>query len=1378
MKKNLKNRLFRISTLTLATASVASAVSVSLINNNSVDSFSYKTSLNSQARVANAATKERKLTENPNTSNKKTNVIPLNDLISSGTQVPAQNTVYDYDYNAYATITSSEKYSSQPNGKQTLKLDEITKFNLVNTFNTGQQSGLKSSAGSIDWVVKTSDLAKLITNNGQDGQAKQGNSSSITLTIQSLLYSPGGNGAGKSLFVLTKGNDNKFYLFRIQWEDQTLSGSNETMKGGNYELVKVLNGPNNGTGMKDSSTTQDYNFMVLESSSTHTMQIMNVPNITNGASTSGISMKFVSLSQTDFTNPQTEPTNTKTIKIESTVLTDSFVNSKNYKPIITVRDGATVYLVYQVEDYSNDTKDKFLSLIKIDGVNTGNSSIEVKDKSNSITFKLNNTSSFLNDSNQTLSGMNIIQNSSTSYELFYTFKKSNGVALKNNPSKIASLSLNLSNAFSQTAKNIDFYDYLYSDTKLYSVQKLYKANEDAIEGYVLLDKQNRVVSLDANKKNPKLLYDFETSTTKLGNIYSLITRRTNQSWFGQMEDGTFGQFLGSTLIGQWDKLSSKENRELPASVSIKSNSEVSPSVLYQEVLNSDGLSYTTSFVNYMKSSTAYRDFLNVEFIDPRITTNPEIVIEYPNANTLTAQKVKRVYSIELTFKQKLRKVGIDGSIITNDPKEIVIAKQTYTFNNAQTNVVFAENQETGKDGELNFEVPTYIRNKKPSQVTADEVKKYLIQTTNITNPIISYTPHDQNGSMDINVTIPIAWIKEGETYNKRENYTFSGTLGSDLVPFFRVDKYGDQGSVTVVDTNYDKTSTKYENLRLKYSDKVASTVSKKDILDDFIIYGSAFNNQENEDLKKAEEKDITLTPNDSEGNILVDVTIPQIGSQENVRYVFTTPSFFLKNASANRPIYFTFKSNDQALSTTLNSDSTTKVDNTIRDQKPSEIASQLNGTDGEVKIDILSYFAEFSSFFITYINENSGVVSAVGDDTLGTLSISVDLTKADINGFDNNMIQITYSGFTSSNLTSSTVDNFSFGESIIGAENMFATEMTVNQLETLKVLNYGDSNNSSITKNKATVSLVPSRSSGTLEVNVTFKNYIEKVNEKMTVYTTKTFTRIYGGFKTSKNPVNIVGFKSFSEIAASDGTNTSFSNSNVPSRTKEILTSRFMLDTESPNKKDALLYFANVTNSLDIANSDISSVTLIADDVAGTLNVAFTIVDNGVTKTISPPTPYSGFRSTSTAETTITFKQDTSSEAALLKNKLPSEITVNDVASLYTISNNNNNNPVEITLGPDDATGTLLVSITIKDPFSGKVTTSDITYTGMRVFIPANEGTRWDIVVLSVIIPAIVLLIPILTLGYIQNIKDRRKIAKKLDRRLDEEFKKRKPNLR
>lgn len=1374
MKKNLKNRLFRISTLTLATASVASAVSVSLINNSSVDSFSYKTSLNSQARVANATTKERELTQNPNTDNKTTNVIPLNDLISSGTQVPAQNTVYDYDYNAYATITSSQKYSDQPNGKQTLKLDEITKFNLVNTFNTGQQSGLKSSAGSIDWVVKTSDLAKLITNNGQTGAAKQEGQSNVTLTIQSLLYSPGGNGAGKSLFVLTKCSDNKFYLFRIQWEDQTLTGQKE-MKGGSYELVKVLNAPNTGTTMNDGSTTQDYNFMVLESSSTHTMQIMNVPSITNNSQ--DISMNFVSLSQTDFTNPNEEPTNKKTITIKQSVLTNSFVSSKKYKPIITVRDGATVYLTYQVEEYTSDTKDKFLSLIKIDGVNTGNITINVNDAKNSTTFKLNDASNFLTENNgQTLSGMNIIQNSSTSYELFYTFKKNNYSA-SNNPSKIASLSLNLSNAFSQTTKNIDFYDYLYSNTKLYSVQKLYKANEDAIEGYVLLDEQNRVVSLDANKKNPKLLYDFETSTIKLGKIYSLITRRTNQSWFGQMEDGTFGQFLGSTLIGQWDKLSSSENRELPASVSIKSNSEVSSSVLYQEVLTSDG-NYTTSFENYMKSSTAYRDFLNVEFIDPRITTNPEIVIEYPKANTLMSQKEGRIYSIELTFKQKLRKVGIDGSIITNDPKEIVIAKQTYTFNNAETNVVFAEKQGAGEDGQFEFEVPTYIKNKKPSQVTADEVKKYLIQTKNITNPIVSYTPHDQNGTMDINVTIPIAWIKEGESYNKRENYTFSGTLGSDIVPFFRVDKYGDQGSVAVVDTNYDKTSTKYENLRLKYSDKVASTVSKKDILDDFIIYGSAFNNQENEDLEKATEKDITLTPNDSEGNILVDVTIPQIGSRENVRYVFTTPSFFLKNASANRPIYFTFKSNDQALSTTLNSDNPTKVENTIRDQKPSVIAGILNGNDGDAKIDVLSYFAEFSSFFTTYINENSNVVSAVGDDTLGTLSISIDLTRANINGFDNNMIQITYSGFTGSSLENQQVDNFSFGNSITGAENMFATEMTVNQLETLKVLNYGNDNNSSITKNKATVSLVPSRSSGTLEVNVTFKNYIEQTNDQKTVYPTKTFTRIYGGFKTSKNPVNIVGFKSFSEIAASDGTNTSFSNSNDPSRTKEILTSRFMLDTESPNKKDALLYFANVTNSLDIANSDISSVTLIADDVAGTLNVAFTIVDNGVTKTISPPTPYSGFRSTSTAETTITFKQDSSSEAALLKNKLPSEITVNDVASLYTISNNNNNNPVEITLGPDDATGTLLVSITIKDPFSGKVTTSDITYTGMRVFIPANEGTRWDIVVLSVIIPAIVLLIPILTLGYIQNIKDRRKIAKKLDRRLDEEFKKRKPNLR
>ena len=1302
MKKNLKNRLFKISTLSLVTTGVVSAVSASLINNNSVDSFLYQTSLNSQTNVSRSGLTEKALINNPNTSMKRTNIVPLNDIITNTSNIPQQNTVYDYDYNAYATITSSQKYShnvGSGTSQAAPTLDEITKFNLVNTFNTGQPGGLASAAGSIDWVVKTSDLVSAANNNS--GGTRVGSSTSLSsLTIKSLLYSPGGNGAGKSLFVLTKGNDSKFYLFRIQWENQTLTGQTE-MKGGNYELVKVLDATTSG------NNTQDYNFMVLESSSTHTMQIMNVPDInsnmtgTGGAPTSSVSMSFVSLSQTDFSNPQAQPTGTKTITIESTVLSGQiFASNKKYKPIITVRDGATVYLTYQAEEYTTETKDKFLSIIKIDGVNTGSQTITVTDTNNAKTFKLNDTNNPQFLTNKELSGINIIQNSSTSYELFYTFKENSGW-ISPTPSKIGSLSLNLSNAFNLTERNIDLFDYLYSNSKLYSIQKLYKANEDAIDGYVLLDEQNRVVQLDSNKKTPKLLYDFETSTIKLGKIYNLVTRRTNPSWFAQMEDGTFAQFLGSTLIGQWDKLSSSVNRELPASVSIKSNSEVPQSVLYQEVLTSDGR-YTSSFETYLKSSTAYRDFLNINFIDPRITTNPDIVIQYPEANTLMGQKDQRIYTIELTFKQKLRNVNIDGSINSTDTKEIVIGKQQYTFNNAETSVTFAEKQEDGQDGILNFEVPTYIRNKKPSQVTADEVKKYLIQTTNI-----------------------------------------------------RVDKYGEQGSVKVVDTNYDKTSTKYENLSVKYSDKVASSVSKKEILDDFVIYGSAFNNEQNDDLIKATEDNVQLTPNDADGTILVDLIVPQIGTEENVRFVFTTPSFFLKNASANRPIFFSFKPNEQALNTTLNSDTSSRNTNTIREQKPSMIASILNGDNAESKIDLLSYFADFSSFFNDYIRQNFQVVKANGNDTLGTLDISIDVSGANISGFNNKTIQITYSGFSGSNLVGQTADTFSFGGTINGASNMFATDVTQNQLETLGVLNYGNNN---ATKDKATVTLTPSRSSGTLEVSVSFKNYIEANSGTNTIYPTKTFTRIYGGFKTSKNPVNIVGFKSFNEVSTSDGSNSAFSNANVPSRAKELLTARFMLNTNEPQKKSALLYFANVTNSLDIANSDISSVTLIADDVAGTLNVAFTINDNGVTKTISPPTPYSGFRNTSTAETTITFMQDSSAEAAVIKNKLPSEVTVNDVASLYNISNNNNNNPVEITLGPDDATGTLLVSITIQDPFSGKTTSSNITYTGMRVFVPTNEGTRWDIVVLSVVIPTVVLLIPILTLGYIQNIKDRRKI--------------------
>lgn len=217
MKKNLKNRLFKISTLSLVTTGVASVVSASLINNNSVDSFLYQTSLNSQANVSRSGVTEKALITNPNTAMKMTNIVPLNDIITDTSNIPQQNTVYDYDYNAYATITSSQKYSYTPGGtgsQTTLKLDQITKFNLVNTFNTGQTGGLASAAGSIDWVVKTSDLVQAAKNNG--GGTIGSSTSLSTLTIKSLLYSPGGNGAGKSLFVLTKGNDSKFYLFRIQ----------------------------------------------------------------------------------------------------------------------------------------------------------------------------------------------------------------------------------------------------------------------------------------------------------------------------------------------------------------------------------------------------------------------------------------------------------------------------------------------------------------------------------------------------------------------------------------------------------------------------------------------------------------------------------------------------------------------------------------------------------------------------------------------------------------------------------------------------------------------------------------------------------------------------------------------------------------------------------------------------------------------------------------------------------------------------------------------------------------------------------------------------------------------------------------------------------
>lgn len=1232
-----------------------------------------------------------------------------------------QDTAYDDANTSYAAVGSTVNNA--------FNNDLISKFWLSGVVQTKEDGGTTTNSvsvpGSKQWSVKKSDLASLISVT-TDSETK----------IKSILYSGGGELVSKALFVIlssTNATNGGSYLFEIKWEDDVKDL--KAQKAGDYRLVRKL----------AETSVADFNFMTLEAAATHTIHFFELKEYqqTSSPSTDYTIKSGKITGTTDFTN-NTDTQPTYTITVSANLFTNKVIDNVKYKPIFAYRSNAlgnNAYFIYQAETYNTTNSSKYLFTLKVPTLQTTDFTVDENTNQYAVrTINLDNATSPFKDNTPIV--VTMMQNTTSNYMMFFSQDDTTTTS-----SIYGHLNLNLADTGTSTTYKTTKIDNpkATGNSELYNVSKLYSATSEFI-GYIFLDKSGKAYQYDMQFKNPILLYNFKQSTIALGDIYKVVTSPSSASWFAQMTDSTFGQFSGSTFVGQWDKLAQVSSTELPINFSIKSQNEIAPSVISQKV--AAGSTYASEFINYLANGESYKDFLNVTFQDPRLTISPSITI----SQSAFVDSQDKIYSVELTFKQKLRKIDYNGNITSDESTstEVTLAKQTYKFNNAISKVLDAhELDETGQERQP---IPIFIKNKLPSQITEDEVKNYLVVLENVNNPIISTTYNDSTGSMRVIVTVPYMWEQGGNGEQLVANKVFA----FDYSNYFYFNSLGSSASITEIDNTYinkpENSSTK-SSLLAKYGAKVPSSVDPKELINSFVIFGPAFSQQTNYDsgvISPQDEWLINVIPYDREGKAKIDILIPTLANSSNVRILFETPSVFLANPNANSSVYFMFKENNEAMTDDL------------KKQSASTIASKLNSSNGGNNSGVISnlqQFASFSDFFVSYINDGTIKVTATGNDNYGTLKIVIDVTKdgQKLPGFSSSSIEAIYQGFARSSGSQLTNDTFKFKDSIEGISNISPLNMTADRL--MNEFNIFDGS-SEQTKNKITTSnivLNKSTITGTIQVIVTIENYVENNN----VYPQKSFITTYSGFKKSQEPVDMVVWKSFYEITTD---NQSYKNS----RPSDIINS---INTTSMLNKEKLNVFANVSTDLSnkISDSDIS-IILEGNDGTGELTVTATIKVDDTSLSLSTIINCNDNQSL-TPVINLLPDNSNSADLAALRNKLPSAVTPEEASKLYSFTNANSY-VKEVNLVPDDSKGFLSVNVRLLTSAGAEILSSTNQYTQFAKFIPQNEGTNWGIVVASVLVPTIILMIPIIILGVIQDNRHKKKIAKKLDNRLNEEYKK------
>ncbi|MDE5553014.1 MAG: hypothetical protein K2I67_00520, partial [Malacoplasma sp.] len=929
--------------------------------------------------------------------------------------MPAQYKAVDDSNSGFAILTSTNEYKTAAGS---YSLNQVTKY--VTTTVTDAQGNITKASGTKDWVVGETELKAVKSDLGSN------------FKIEAILYSSGGYQEFKSLFAIVN-TDNQSLLFRIYWETQTIDSV--THNAGDVEFVQDLHPDANSTLIK-------YNALALESPSTHTIQVMQLPTAITSTG-ADITINYGTVSSSTFTNNGGGQSFTNSsFNMASADLSSNFASGTSYRPTFVQKVNASVFVIFAAETYTESNKDKAIVMINP----TVSSTTASFTSSNYNKISLSNSGFTASNSYK----VNVLPTSTTSFNLVISESKNSVTG------NLVTASLNLNNFSSQvstnTIQNVTLKTTAtggLANSFLNQVSPVYVINSSNIAYYVGLTSDNLAIRLDTSFNYVSTLYDFnKSSISSMGKIWNIFTQSGDSNWYAQMTDGTFAQFTDSTFIGQWDRILLNSSQELPVNISVLEESQLSTTILYQKVANDGESDYDSTFTTFLGSATAYENFLTINFQDPRLNGQlPDISVTPSAFSKPTGSSNLKTYQITLTFKQKLRSIDSVGNVGNNSSTEIELGSKTYTFSNEIGKITpasgYIDQSSVDKTPIQNDVImPTYVTSMIPSQVAQlinedtnngklginnYAVANNIVQIENAANAQFYASGSDSTGILTLTISVPAFWTQSGNLSTLNTPYSKTYVFGTNEKPYFNFNPFGSDAAISVTqkDNAYfsDVTnSVDVANLKSKYSIILPSNGNPMDLFNDFFVLGSAFTNESNISsgaIQMPTSDNIQIIPFDNQGYAFISVTFPKIGNQQNVRYSFQTPNIFLKNPFEKTSTYFVWKNSDVSNSQ-LNSQNLNSV-------KASSIANMINSSSSSQKdLDsILKVFASYSSNFLDLFSS----IKATSDDVFGMLTIQATLTQDAINaGYTSNNFVSSFSGFQKSGTPASQAQTFAFGE--------------------------------------------------------------------------------------------------------------------------------------------------------------------------------------------------------------------------------------------------------------------------------------------------------------------------------------------------------------
>lgn len=1215
-------------------------------------------------------------------------------LESAPMQYYAADNIY---FSGYALLTSSNQ--NQGN------YDQITKF-----------SSQSPTTGKAEWIVKKSDLGQLI-NVANVNELKI---NSIQFILGDVLQA-----IPSSIMVLlnsVNATNNGTYLFKIIWDGNDY---------GKYELISKVGNEN-------------FNFMI---SIDNNLAIYNLPKISN-INPNNLDILYVSFNPNSI--PNTFPS-TKKITISSDIIATYFNQESVALDLFYLNN--QIYVIYQAKTSTNSIN-SFFTIMQFSKNNISNN-IDINITSSSIaklnleTLFVGINAIFTTANNDYLSTFSFINNSNNNLSLLIS--QSSNVPSITNSGNYALVNVDLSNLFS-ASPNISILTFAYPPSFGYyfiNVEKLYSSNSNQVLGYVAIDSNDLAVELDLNFNYKRSLYNFKTATPSLGNIYNIYTKPNDQNWYAQMTDTTIAQMYSNSLIGQWDKVfAAPTSLELPAIVNIRPSSEVLAGAIFTNVANAQKNGYSQEFLTLMASNTSYNNFLNVVFTDPRLGTKlPEINISYSAFSPSTTNN----YSIQLTFKQKLRTLDPNGNQIAGPTSESIIAIAIFNFINGEGQIISSNDPVNG------FQIPTFIKKSLPSSITQNYAFEYLLRIQNVLKPKLLLKPNDLLGTLYMEIEIPYIWIANQLVLNK----IFVFEFGTESAPYFTSNPLSQQDiSVTLYDREFLLQNPLIsKELTIKYASLLPSNITKDNVLNDFVKFGSAFLDPSNDPyISKLTSNDINIVPLDSTGELFVEFTFAKLGNKINVRYSFTVSGIFLVNPTANDSVFFIFKSNEEVLSTDIdNNPNTTEV---YRDFRPSQLTPNLiNSNNTKLQLETLNNYANFSNYFSNILNVNSPTgsilmtISTETDDSSGLLTIIINLENPLPNS-ETKVIRKSFSGFRKSGNVIGTPSSFQFNNmpNVLLAKS--ATSITEDDLFINNVLQIsGQTNNLN-----REIKLAPINESGVLMVNVVFFNWIESVAGATSILPIKEFSRIYVGFPVTKPALYGFVWKSFVEL---------------PDAYKNLNGNDFVSTISSLGNNyvalSVIATFSDILDSFLSANPNNIEVqyNVSANGSAIQINASISglLGSNSVN---SFSTTLSGFALIEEPSIFVSWVQNNDPVIQQLKTKYPSEILSNEIGLFYSVSGVEGFSRSSQIIY-DDIAGTLVIKLSFQYANQSNPIQFEQKYSSFKINKPIYKGTDWTLIAIIIGIPLVVLLIPLFIILFIRYKLDKYRVIKKLNARLDEQ---------